>query len=64
MKELRNKLNNELERLVRKTINFKIYLKVLSIFIIKNYSEKKDEKKKDNKGIREIKKFVENYILN
>ena len=46
MKELRNKLKNELE-----SIEF--------FYCSKNYSGKKEEKKKDNKGIREIKNFIQ-----
>ncbi len=34
----------------------------MNIFYSKNYSGKKEEKKKDNKGIREIKKFIRELI--
>ena len=46
MKELRNKLKNELEN-------------IECFYCSKNYSGKKEEKKKDNKGIREIKNFIQ-----
>ena len=57
MKELRNKLKNELEGLDKKTINLNV-LEILNMFYSKNYSGKKEEKKNDNKGIREIIKFI------
>ena len=50
MKELKNKLKNELE-----SIEFFYYSK--------NYSGKKEEKKKDNKGIREIKKIIWKFYI-
>ncbi len=60
MKELRNKLKNELEEL-----NVNLLESIEYFYYSKNYSVKKEEKKKDNKGIREIKKYLfYNYILN
>ena len=54
MKELRDKLKNELEGLDRKTIKLNL-LESFEFYYSKNYSGKKEEKKKDNKGIRENK---------
>ena len=51
LKELRDKLINELNKLDKKIDS-------------KNYSEKKEEKKKDNKEIKLIKIFIyKRYIL-
>ena len=58
MKELRDKLKNELEGLDRKTINLNLLESIEYFYYSKNYSGKKEEKKKDNKEIREIKKFI------
>ena len=52
MKELRNKLTNELEVLDRKTINLNLLESFEYFYHSKNYSGKKEEKKKNNKGIR------------
>ena len=63
MKELRDKLNNELKGLDRKTINLILLKSIEYFYYSKIYSGKKEEKKKDNKGIREIKNFIlELYI--
>ena len=59
MKELRDKLNNELKGLDRKTINLILLKSIEYFYYSKNYSGKKEEKKKDNKGIREIKEFIQ-----
>ena len=55
MKELREKLKNELEELDRKTNNLNLLESIKYFYYSKNYSWKKDEKKKDNKGIRDQK---------
>ena len=57
-KELREKLKNELKGLDRKTINLNVLESIEYFYYSKNYSGKKEEKKKDNKEIREIKKFI------
>ena len=62
MKELRNKLKNELEGLDKKTIILNV-LEILKMFYSKHYSGKKEEKKKDYKGIREIKKFIRELYI-
>ena len=41
-----------------KTINLNLLESIEYFYYSKNYSRKKTEKKKDNKGIREIKKFI------
>ena len=52
----------ELKRLNRK-INLNLLESIEYFYYSKNYTGKKEEKKKDNKGIRGIKKFVlELYI--
>ena len=64
MKELRNKFKNELEGLNRKTINLNLLASIEYFYYSKNYSGKKEEKKKDNKGIREITNFIKQlYII-
>ena len=63
MKELREKLKNELEELDRKTRNLNLLESIEYFYYSKNYSGKKDEKKKDNKGIREIKKFIKELYI-
>ena len=63
MKELREKLKNELEELDRKTNNLNLLESIEYFYYSKNYSGKKDEKKKDNKGIREIKKFIKELYI-
>ena len=63
MKELRNKLKNELEGLDKKTINLNLLESIEYFYYSKNYSGKKKEKKKDNKGIREIKKFIRELYI-
>ena len=55
MKELRNKLKNELKGLDRKTINLNLLESIEYFYYSKIFSGKKEEKKKDNKGIRENK---------
>ncbi len=62
MKKLRDKLKNELEGLDRKTINLNLLESIEYFYYSKNYSGKKEEKKKDNKGLREIKKFYSRII--
>ena len=62
-KELREKLKNELKGLDRKTINLNVLESIEYFYYSKNYSGKKDEKKKDNKGIREIKKFIRELYI-
>ena len=59
IKELREKLKNKLEGLDRKTINL-LLENIEYFYYSKNYSGKKEEKKKDNNGIREFKKLLEN----
>ena len=63
-KELRDKLKNRLKGLDRKTINLNLLESIDYLYYSKNYSGKKEEKKKDNKGSRETKNVSENYILN
>ena len=64
MKELRNKLKNELEGLDKKTIKLNLLESIEYFYYSKNYWGKKEEKKKDNKGIREITNFIkELYII-
>ena len=46
-----------------KTINLNLLESIEYFYYSKNYSRKKNEKKKDNKGIREIKNFFKNYIF-
>ena len=63
MKELRNKLKKELEGLDRKTIKLNLLESIEYFYYSKNYSGKKEEKKKDNKGIEKLKNFIwELYI--
>ena len=54
-KELRDKLKNRLKGLDRKTINLNLLESIDYLYYSKNYSGKKEEKKKDNKGSRETK---------
>ena len=63
MKELRKKLKNEFEELDRKTINLNLLENIEYFYYSKNYSGKKDEKQKDNKGIREIKKYIKELYI-
>ena len=63
MKELRDKLNNELKGLDRKTINLILLKSIEYFYYSKIFSGKKGEKKKDNKGIREIKKFIKELYI-
>ena len=63
MKELRDKLNNELKGLDRKTINLILLKSIEYFYYSKNYSGKKEEKKKDNNGIREIKKCIRELYI-
>ena len=42
-----------------KTINLNLLESIEYFYYSKNYSGKKEEKKKDNKGIREIKEFIQ-----
>ena len=60
---IKKKLKNELEELDRKTINLNLLESIEYFYYSKNYSGKKDEKKKDNKGIREIKKFIKELYI-
>ena len=53
----------ELEGLNRKTINLNLLESIEYFYYSKNYSGKKEEKKKDNKGIREIKKFIRELYI-
>ena len=62
-KELREKLKNELKGLDRKTINLNVLESIEYFYYSKNYSGKKEEKKKDNKEIREIKKFIRELYI-
>ena len=62
MKELRDKLNNELKGLDRKTINLILLKSIEYFYYSKIFSGKKEEKKKDNKGIREIKKYLFYFV--
>ena len=62
LKELRDKLKNELKGLDRKTINL-LLENIEYFYYSKNYSGKKEEKKKDNKEIREIKKFIRELYI-
>ena len=54
---------NELEGLNRKTINLNLLESIEIFYYSKNYSGKKEEKKKDNKGIREIKNFIRELYI-
>ncbi len=56
MLESRDKLKNELEGQQNNKLN--LLESIESFYYSKNFSRKKEEKKKDNKGIREIKKFI------
>ena len=47
-----------------KTINLNLLESIEYFYYSKNYSGKKEEKKKDNKGIREIKKFIPEFVIN
>ena len=58
MKELRDKLKNELKGLDRKTIKLNLLESIEYFYYSKNDSGKKEEKKRDNQGIREIKNFI------
>ena len=62
LKELRDKLKNELKGLDRKTINL-LLENIEYFYYSKNYSGKKEEKKKDNNGIREIKKCIRELYI-
>ena len=62
-KELREKLKNELKGLDRKTINLNVLESIEYFYYSKNYSGKKEEKKKDYKGIRAIKKFIRELYI-
>ena len=64
MKELRDKLKNELKALDKKTINLNWLENIEHLYYSNNYSGKKEEKKKDNKGIEKLNNLLENYILN
>ena len=61
MKELRDKLKNELEGLDKKTINLNLLESIEYFYYSKN--KKKEKKKKDNKGIREIKTFIRELYI-
>ncbi len=64
MKELRDKLKNELKGLDRKTINLKL-LSILNIFIILRYiQERKKKRKRIIKDLKKLQILFENYILN
>ena len=63
MKELRDKLRNALKGLDRKTINLNLLESIEYFYYSKIYSRKKEEKKKDKKGIREIKQFIRELYI-
>ena len=44
-------------------INLNLLESIEYFYYSKNYSRKKDEKNKDNKGIREIKKFIKELYI-
>ena len=56
------KLKNALEGLDRKTIKLNLLESIEYFYYSKNDSGKKEEKKKDNKGIREIKIFIRELL--
>ena len=64
MKELRDKLKNELEGLDRKTINLNLLESIEYFYYSKNYSGKKKKRKRLIKELEKIKNLLENYILN
>ena len=53
----------ELEGLNRKTINLNLLESIEYFYYSNNYSGKKEAKKKDKKGIREIKKFIRELYI-
>ena len=65
MKELRDKLNNELKGLDRKTINL-ILLKSIEYFfiILRFFQERKKKRKRIIKELEKLKNLFKNYILN
>ena len=59
MKELRDKLKNELEGLDKKTINLNL-LEILNIFIIlRIIQERKKKRKRIIKELEKLKKFIQ-----
>ena len=62
MKQLRNKLKNELEGLDRKTINLNLFESIEYFYYFKNYSKKK--RKRIIKELEKLKNSFKNYILN
>ena len=56
--ERKKRKKNELEGLDRKTINLILLKSIEYFYYSKIFSGKKEEKKKDNKGIREIKNLL------
>ena len=63
LKDLRDKLINELNNLDRKIEKLNTLEKIEYFYYSKNYSEKKEKKKKDNKGIKLIKTFIKDMYF-
>ena len=64
MKELREKLKNELEVLDRKAINLFLLESMEYFYYSKNYSERKKKRKRIIKKLEKLKNLLENNILN
>ena len=61
MKQLRNKLKNELEGLDRKTINLNLLESIEYFYYFKNYSKKK--RKRIIKELEKLKNFIKELYI-
>ena len=61
MKQLRNKLKNELEGLDRKTINLNLFESIEYFYYFKNYSKKK--RKRIIKELEKLKNFIKELYI-